>query len=223
MARAQSRYVCQSCGAVRPPLGGPVPHVRRVEHARRDRRPGRAAPAPGRGDRRRGPRRCRCPTPSEGDAEVRRPVGIGELDRVLGGGLVAGSVVLLGGEPGIGKSTLLLQVAAGIAAGGATRPLRDRRGVDRPGPAAGRPPRADRGAGRRTRSGSSPRRASGRIVDLARDRAGRACSSSTRSRRSPREELDGPPGSVGPGPRGHAAADGAREGARACRSSWWAT
>ena len=40
------------------------------------------------------------------------PTGIGELDRVLGGGLVPGSVTLLGGEPGIGKSTLLLQLAA---------------------------------------------------------------------------------------------------------------
>jgi DNA repair protein RadA/Sms len=48
----------------------------------------------------------------------RQPIGIGELDRVLGGGLVPGSVVLVGGEPGIGKSTLLLQVAAGIAAAG---------------------------------------------------------------------------------------------------------
>jgi DNA repair protein RadA/Sms len=46
----------------------------------------------------------------------RIPAGIGELDRVLGGGLVPGSVVLLGGEPGIGKSTLLLQAAAGVAA-----------------------------------------------------------------------------------------------------------
>ncbi len=52
--------------------------------------------------------------------EVRRPIGIGELDRVLGGGLVAGSVVLLGGEPGIGKSTLLLQVAEGVATGAVT-------------------------------------------------------------------------------------------------------
>ena len=41
--------------------------------------------------------------------------GAGELDRVLGGGLVTGSVILLGGEPGIGKSTLLLQVAAHVA------------------------------------------------------------------------------------------------------------
>ena len=44
-------------------------------------------------------------------------LGIGELDRVLGGGLVPGSLVLLGGEPGIGKSTLLLQAAAGLARG----------------------------------------------------------------------------------------------------------
>jgi DNA repair protein RadA/Sms len=48
------------------------------------------------------------------------PSGQGELDRVLGGGIVPGSVVLLGGDPGIGKSTLLLQVAAHVAA---TRPV----------------------------------------------------------------------------------------------------
>jgi DNA repair protein RadA/Sms len=49
-----------------------------------------------------------------------RPTGIGELDRVLGGGLVPGSVVLLAGEPGVGKSTLLLEVANRFAAGGGT-------------------------------------------------------------------------------------------------------
>ena len=49
-----------------------------------------------------------------------RPTGVGELDRVLGGGLVAGSVVLLAGEPGVGKSTLLLDVAHRFAAGGGT-------------------------------------------------------------------------------------------------------
>ena len=47
-----------------------------------------------------------------------RSTGIDELDRVLGGGLVPGSVTLLGGEPGIGKSTLLLQMAAGAGPGG---------------------------------------------------------------------------------------------------------
>lgn len=46
------------------------------------------------------------------------PTGVAELDRVLGGGLVPGSVTLLGGEPGVGKSTLLLQVTGSLAAGG---------------------------------------------------------------------------------------------------------
>jgi DNA repair protein RadA/Sms len=55
---------------------------------------------------------------SVADADApRRPVGIPELDRVLGGGLVGGSLVVLGGEPGIGKSTLVLQAAAAVAAG----------------------------------------------------------------------------------------------------------
>ncbi|HGM0642345.1 TPA: AAA family ATPase, partial [Neisseria gonorrhoeae] len=49
-------------------------------------------------------------------AEVpRNPTGMGELDRVLGGGLVDGAVILLGGDPGIGKSTLLLQTIAKMA------------------------------------------------------------------------------------------------------------
>ncbi|MFN2484888.1 MAG: DNA repair protein RadA [Candidatus Limnocylindria bacterium] len=49
---------------------------------------------------------------------ARLPSSIGEVDRVLGGGFVPGSVVLFGGDPGIGKSTLLLQLAARLAAGG---------------------------------------------------------------------------------------------------------
>ena len=48
------------------------------------------------------------------DQSPRQPCGIGEVDRVLGGGLVRGACILLGGDPGIGKSTLLLQLAAGI-------------------------------------------------------------------------------------------------------------
>jgi len=48
-------------------------------------------------------------------AEVRLGCGIGELDRVLGGGLVPGSLVLIGGDPGIGKSTLLLQAMHHLA------------------------------------------------------------------------------------------------------------
>ena len=50
-----------------------------------------------------------------GDAEERLPLAIGEFARVLGGGIVPGSVVLIGGDPGIGKSTLMLQVALEMA------------------------------------------------------------------------------------------------------------
>jgi len=50
------------------------------------------------------------------EAEARHPTTIGELDRVLGGGLVEGSVVLVGGDPGIGKSTLLLQTLGALGA-----------------------------------------------------------------------------------------------------------
>src|SRR5690606_5097031 len=49
----------------------------------------------------------------------RQSTGLAELDRVLGGGLVHGSFVLVGGDPGIGKSTLLLQMSAGLARNGA--------------------------------------------------------------------------------------------------------
>ena len=50
----------------------------------------------------------------QADAARRIPSGIGELDRVLGGGIVGGSAVLLGGDPGIGKSTLLMQMAGSL-------------------------------------------------------------------------------------------------------------
>src|SRR6202043_2848209 len=49
---------------------------------------------------------------------ARHQTGIAEFDRVCGGGLVPGSAILVGGDPGIGKSTLLLQAAAAVAAGG---------------------------------------------------------------------------------------------------------
>jgi DNA repair protein RadA/Sms len=52
----------------------------------------------------------------EAREEERLPTGIGEFDRALGGGLVSGGVILIGGDPGIGKSTLLLQALAGLAA-----------------------------------------------------------------------------------------------------------
>ena len=77
--------------------------------------PAPRSPSPGRPDRAR-------TEPVElsslkGGDEPRLSSGLPEFDRVLGGGIVAGSLVLVGGDPGIGKSTLLLQVAAGIANG----------------------------------------------------------------------------------------------------------
>src|SRR4051794_23753599 len=116
MARAQSRYVCQACGATTLRWEGQCRSCEAwntlVETLVRpaDERAARARAAPPRGTEPVSLSRA------DGVPEApRRPVGIGELDRVLGGGLVDGSVVLLGGEPGIGKSTLLLQAAAGIA------------------------------------------------------------------------------------------------------------
>ncbi|MGT2425861.1 DNA repair protein RadA [Amnibacterium kyonggiense] len=64
-------------------------------------------------------RRARPITEVPTDPVARRPTGEGELDRVLGGGIVPGSVILLSGEPGVGKSTLLLAVASHVAAMGA--------------------------------------------------------------------------------------------------------
>jgi len=57
-------------------------------------------------------------TDYSGEESGHRPTGIGEFDRVLGGGIVPGAVILLSGEPGVGKSTLLLDVAAKVATQG---------------------------------------------------------------------------------------------------------
>ncbi len=141
----------------------------------------------------------------DGTDEIRRPIGIGELDRVLGGGLVAGSVVLVGGEPGIGKSTLLLQVAAGVATGvmaGAGTRVPPATVLYATGEESVRQVRL-----RATRLGlaDGPIGAAisvvaetgvGRIVDLARaQRPGLLVVDSVQTVAS--EELDGPPGSVG--------------------------
>ncbi|MBK0421564.1 DNA repair protein RadA [Leucobacter sp. CSA2] len=63
-------------------------------------------------------REARPITELTGDAVRHRPTGIGELDRVLGGGVVPGAAILFSGEPGVGKSTLLLDAAARAAEGG---------------------------------------------------------------------------------------------------------
>ena len=85
------------------------------EHAER---PGDAAPAAGAGHRyavNRPSSTAQLYSDISIEQHARMSTGIGEFDRVLGGGVVPGSLVLLGGEPGIGKSTLLLQAAANMA------------------------------------------------------------------------------------------------------------
>ena len=117
MTRIQSHFVCQACGDSFLRWEGQCRSCDAwntlVETLVQE------APAVGR--RRAGPTSGSGPVPLADlrEADIARiPVGIGELDRVLGGGPVPGSLVLVGGEPGIGKSTLLLQAAAGLSAAG---------------------------------------------------------------------------------------------------------
>jgi DNA repair protein RadA/Sms len=124
LARPVSTYVCQACGARSRQFFGrcsacgqwnTLVEQREPAADGRRRRPAAAtggeieAAAPGR------PRRSE-PIEAVGDRPLQRLAsGYGELDRVLGGGLVPGSLVLVGGDPGIGKSTLLLQCARAMA------------------------------------------------------------------------------------------------------------
>jgi DNA repair protein RadA/Sms len=114
MAKAKTAYVCTDCGAEHPKWQGSCmecgawntlseivlqPAVKSAGAARGG-YAGKAAGSP----------KVMSLTEVAVTAEARTLTGIGELDRVLGGGLVEGSVVLVGGDPGIGKSTLLLQM-----------------------------------------------------------------------------------------------------------------
>ncbi|MGC1548611.1 MAG: ATPase domain-containing protein, partial [Rhodanobacter sp.] len=115
MAKAKTAYVCTDCGAEHSKWQGQCiecgvwntlseivlqPAVKSVGAARSGSYAGAAAGAP----------KVTPLTEVALTAESRTLTGIGEFDRVLGGGLVDGSVVLIGGDPGIGKSTLLLQM-----------------------------------------------------------------------------------------------------------------
>jgi DNA repair protein RadA/Sms len=115
-ASAKTSFVCQQCGHISPTMLGRCPNCRtwdslvetiKPSESPRSRSIGQPAAVPVRlGDLR------------TSDI-VRLPVEIEELNRVLGGGFVPGSLVLLGGDPGIGKSTLVLQAATDIARTGA--------------------------------------------------------------------------------------------------------
>jgi DNA repair protein RadA/Sms len=120
MPAVRTVHVCQQCGAETPRWSGQCPSCQAwntlVETVV-------ARPAPARA--RAGgaiaalPVGTISPITEVSSAEAQRLVsGIGEVDRVLGGGFVPGSIVLFGGDPGIGKSTLLLQLAARLASAG---------------------------------------------------------------------------------------------------------
>jgi DNA repair protein RadA/Sms len=121
LARSTTVYVCDVCHGQTPKWQGQCPHCGQWNSLT-----SQAVAAGARGGaaaRRSSPALVASSTAATlseavnaASAVARLSVGLGEFDRVLGGGLVPGSVTLLGGEPGIGKSTLLLQVAQALAA-----------------------------------------------------------------------------------------------------------
>lgn len=113
MAKQRTVFYCTSCGGETPKWQGKCPACGAwntlEEHIEKPASPVRSTVMP-----RRGPRPIR---EIDGGDEIRFGTGIGELDRVLGGGAVEGSLVLVGGAPGIGKSTLLLQICSSLCTG----------------------------------------------------------------------------------------------------------
>jgi len=116
MGKGRTIFACQGCGFRSTRWLGRCPDCGEwnslVEERIEGEPPSRRAPA---GDRARDAQPITELAPA---TEMRRSSGIDELDRVLGGGVVPGSVVLIGGDPGIGKSTLVLQALAALAAAG---------------------------------------------------------------------------------------------------------
>jgi DNA repair protein RadA/Sms len=114
---ARSTFVCQNCGATSARWQGKCPDCGEWNTLAEE---ADVAAAPGSGLAKGSKVR---PVALEGlrgasDEAPRMPTGLAELDRVTGGGIVPGSAILVGGEPGIGKSTLLLQLVAELARGG---------------------------------------------------------------------------------------------------------
>jgi DNA repair protein RadA/Sms len=114
---AKSLYVCQACGASSPRWAGKCPSCSEWNTLAEETD---AGPPPGSGITRTSKGRAIKLGTLEGGADEapRFTTGMAELDRVTGGGVVPGSALLIGGEPGIGKSTLLLQLSASIARAG---------------------------------------------------------------------------------------------------------
>ena len=116
MAKTKSVFFCTECGNETPKWMGRCPGCGAFntmqEHIEKPVAPGRAKSAPVGISRQ--PQRL---SQVDSGDELRFSTGMGELDRVLGGGAVAGSLVLVGGAPGIGKSTLLLQICNSLCQG----------------------------------------------------------------------------------------------------------
>ena len=126
MARARTVYVCSACGGQQPKWSGQCPDCGAWNTLEEQ----ASAPKPAAGGRGArggyaGSAESRVRSAAEVDVEpiAHTPTGIGELDRVLGGGLVPGGVTLIGGDPGIGKSTLLLQALVWLSTRGGVKPL----------------------------------------------------------------------------------------------------
>src|SRR5213596_2087070 len=120
MAKARTQFLCNHCGSVHPKWMGKCPDcgtwdsLEEYKTPTVDVRKQRAVGSSKTGDLVTGGQAIAIA--DIGDEDIPRIVsGIGEFDRILGGGIVPGSAVLVGGEPGIGKSTLLLQVANELA------------------------------------------------------------------------------------------------------------
>ncbi|MCG7979362.1 MAG: DNA repair protein RadA [Candidatus Thiodiazotropha endolucinida] len=114
--QVKSLYVCRECGASFPKWAGQCSECQAWNALEES----LAAPVSGTNSRYSGYAGATSPqiinlTDVESEREVRSSTGSPELDRVLGGGLVEGSVVLIGGDPGIGKSTLLIQTLARLS------------------------------------------------------------------------------------------------------------
>jgi DNA repair protein RadA/Sms len=114
---SKTTFVCQNCGAVSPRWQGKCPSCGEWNTLTEETD---AVAPPGTGISRRGSGRVLVLEGLKGTTHEapRFSTGIGELDRATGGGIVPGSALLIGGEPGIGKSTLLLQLAATLARAG---------------------------------------------------------------------------------------------------------
>ncbi|CAN5421439.1 DNA repair protein RadA [soil metagenome] len=120
MAKARLQFLCNSCGSVHPKWFGKCPDCGTWDSLQEYKAPTADARAESRNRGATGDLAQGAVPQSINDIDEshtpRQPTGIGEFDRILGGGVVPGSAVLVGGEPGIGKSTLLLQVANALAA-----------------------------------------------------------------------------------------------------------